>query len=125
MEKPPKPASVEEYFGRLPDDQRLQLERIRSIILENAPTAEERIAYDLPCFYVNRKPLMCIGGFKKHSSVFGIGPDLQEQFGNELEGFKQSKGTIQFTEQNPLPDDLVERMVRWRLKIIESGTSSG
>lgn len=121
MDGPSKPANASEYLARLPDDQRAQLGHVRNLIRNTVPDAEERISYGMPCYYVNGKALLCIGGFKKHSSLFGIGPDLQGRFGPELNGYIQSKGTIQFTLKNPLPDDLVERMVRWRVGLVTGG----
>ena len=106
-------ASVDEYLATVPNAQfRALLARIRQIVMEEAPEATESISYGMPAYDLYGA-LVYFGAFKAHCSLFGA--YTVGQFANELGGFKTSKGTIQFTPENPLPDDLVRRLVRARV----------
>lgn len=111
---------VNEYLANVPEAKRVELERIRSIVKELVPDAEESISYAMPTFKYGGRPLVYYAAFKDHLSIFPAGA-TSEAFAKELRGFKQSKGTIQFTETNPLSDELIKKIVRFRLdKILNS-----
>lgn len=106
-------ASVDEYLAAVPNAQfGALLARIRQIVMEEAPEATESISYGMPAYDLHG-PLVYFGAFKAHCSLFGT--YTVGQFANELGGFKTSKGTIQFTPENPLPEDLVRRLVQARV----------
>lgn len=94
-------------------DYRRLLDRIRSIIREEAPDAQECISYGMPGYKLNG-PLVYFAAFKKHLSLFPAG--IVAQYATELASFKTSKGTIQFTPESPLPEELIRRIVRDRVQ---------
>jgi uncharacterized protein YdhG (YjbR/CyaY superfamily) len=109
---------IDSYLGLLPLSQRVELERVRLIVKRSAPDAVESMTYGLPAFKYNGKPLIYFGGFKNHMSLFPTsGPT--ETLKSKLRGYKISKGTIQFTEKNPLPSALIENIVQVRLTEID------
>lgn len=87
------------------------LAALRTVILEEAPDAVECISYDIPTYKFGRTAVH-MAAFSKHLSFFPGA--IVEDFLAELEGFKVSKGTIQFTPDRPIPHDLVRRIVRAR-----------
>jgi len=106
-------ASIDDYLAQVESDEhRTALERLRSIIREEAPDAQEGISYGMPVFKQNGA-LVYFASFKKHCSFFAT--STTGNFSDELKGFKTSKGTIQFTAENQIPEDLVRRIVRARL----------
>lgn len=108
-----KAVTVDEYLARLEWEQgRAALERLRAVIREEAPDAQECISYGMPGYKQNGY-LLGFAAFKNHCSLFPGG--TAQDFSEELSGFKTSKGTIQFTPENPIPDSLVRRIVRARL----------
>lgn len=110
-----KTGTVEDYFAQIQnEDLRKALDDLRVILKEEMPDAEEIISYGIPTLKLTG-PVLHYGAFAKHCSLF-LG-SMTEEFEPELTGFKTSKGTIQFTPENPLPEELVKKMVRRRLEM--------
>jgi uncharacterized protein YdhG (YjbR/CyaY superfamily) len=108
------PATVDEYLKALPEKERTVLSSLRKLIQAAAPKAEEKIGYGMPG-YNYHGVLVYFGAFKNHCSFFP-GTAMLEQFGKEIEPFKTSKGTLQFTVNKPLPSSLVKKIVKERVK---------
>lgn len=107
------PETVEQYFDQISSDEfRQALHDLRALLKAELPEAEEVISYGIPTFKI-KSPVLHYGAFARHLSLF-LGYTTGE-FASELEGFKTSKGTIQFTPSKPIPDELIRRMVRRRL----------
>jgi uncharacterized protein YdhG (YjbR/CyaY superfamily) len=117
------PASVEAYLAALPREQRTVLEALRATIRAAAPEATERIAYDMPAFDANGRLLVSYAAFKRHFSLFPASQAVRDALGEEIEPFLAGKGTIRFTAADPLPADLVARIVAVRLA--ENAARSG
>ncbi len=109
----PVPATVDEYIAGFPEDVRQVLNKMRSTIKENAPQAEERMSYGMPGYFLKGR-LVWFGGFKKHVSFFPMTTGI-DHFQEELAGYKQSKGTVQFPLDQPVPYELIGRIVRFRV----------
>jgi uncharacterized protein YdhG (YjbR/CyaY superfamily) len=106
------PKTVDDYLAAVPAGaSRAALERLRALILEEVPEAEEIIKYGIPT-YKYHGYLASFAAFKKHCSFFP-GHTVRD-FSEELKGYKVAKGTVQFPPEKPLPDDLVRAMVRTR-----------
>jgi uncharacterized protein YdhG (YjbR/CyaY superfamily) len=110
---------IDEYLAGVPAPQKAELERIRKLVKRLVPVAEETIAYGMPAFKYKKQPLIYFAAFKDHLSLFPTsGPT--EELADKLTAYRVSKGTIQFTLDNPLPDALVEEILTARLRAIES-----
>jgi uncharacterized protein YdhG (YjbR/CyaY superfamily) len=109
-----KPKTVDEYLDGLPEAQRHPLERLRAQIKAAAPAAIEGISYSLPAFKVDGRFFIGFGAAKDHLSLYA-GRAPVEAFAAELSGYRLWKGTINFKPDQPLPNDLVDRIVRFRL----------
>ena len=90
------------------------LEQIRAVIKAAAPAATETISYSMPAFKLNGMLVW----FAAHSNHIGFYPRASgiKAFAKELEGFKVSKGTVQFPMDKPLPVRLIIKMVKYRVK---------
>lgn len=108
-------SDIEKYLAVLPDDQREALEKLRKTILSVAKGAEEKMSYGMPTV-VYKGNLVHYAAFKSHMSLFGASAFMTNELKSELEGFKTSKGTIQFTVEKPLPVTLVKKIVKARMK---------
>lgn len=109
-----KHESVDAYLEAIPDATfRAVLSRLRAIIKEEAPDAEESISYGMPGYKLNG-PLIYFAAFKNHLSLFPTG--VVDHYSDELSGFRTSKGTIQFTPDHPLSEDLIRRIIRDRIQ---------
>jgi len=108
-------SDVEAYLAGIAEPARSMLEKIRHIVWSLAPEAEEVIAYGIPTFKLNGN-LVHYANFTNHCSFFPGGTVRNEALKDQLSGYKTSKGTIQFTRDNPLPDDLIRKIVIMRLE---------
>jgi uncharacterized protein YdhG (YjbR/CyaY superfamily) len=108
--------TVDEYLANTPEPARSTLEHIRKVIQSVVPKdATEVISYHIPMFKYNGM-LVGYAAFAKHCSLFPTGSGVIEQFAKDLKGYKTSRGTIQFPADKPLPDALVKKIVRQRVK---------
>jgi uncharacterized protein YdhG (YjbR/CyaY superfamily) len=107
--------TVNEYLEGATDSQRKALENIRQLVKRLVPEAEETISYGVPTFKVQKKPLIYYAAFKNHMSIFPASDAMVEELGEELNTFRTSKGTMQFTESNQIPETLLEQIILFRL----------
>lgn len=107
--------NVEAYIQKFPTDVGLKLKQIRKLILEAAPNAEESISYGMPAYKLNRKPLVYFAGYKNHIGFYAT-PSGHEKFKQKLSGFKQGKGSVQFSNQQDLPLELIREIIKFRVE---------
>ena len=113
-----KHASVDAYLASLPAEQATVLSHLRAIIKTVAPAAEERISYGMPGYYLHG-PLVYFAAFKKHCSLFVGGTSFLKGYEKELKDFHTAGSTIHFTPEFPLPDALVKKMIKHRVRMNE------
>ncbi len=106
---------VEAILVGLPDDQRAALEHLRRTIAAVAPDATDGISYGAAAFRYRGRPLVAYGAAKRHCALYVMAPDVIDAHRDRLVGFDVSKGTIRFEPDRPLPDDLVESIIRARV----------
>jgi len=107
--------TVDEYINSFPKQTQQALSQIRDTIRKVVPEAEETIAYRMPAYKVNGKPLVYFAGFKNHVGFYPL-PHAIEEFKEDLREYKHAKGSIQFPLDKPMPLELIERMVISRLR---------
>jgi uncharacterized protein YdhG (YjbR/CyaY superfamily) len=110
--------SVQQYIDTFPSETKVILEKIRKIILNNAPEAIEMIAYNMPAYKIKGKPLVYFAGYEKHIGLYAT-PSGHEAFAEELSKYKQGKGSVQFPLYQEIPYELIKKIVLFRVK--ESG----
>ncbi len=107
------PTTIDEYIAQFPEEVQAILTRIRAVIKESAPQAQEKISYRMPAFSLNGS-LVWFGAFQKHIGFYPTGAGV-ESFKAELSGYKWSKGAIQFPLDQPIPYDLIRKIVKYRV----------
>jgi uncharacterized protein YdhG (YjbR/CyaY superfamily) len=107
--------TVDDYLASLSPEQRAVLERVRRTIKKAAPDAEERISYRIP-LYRQHGDVVGFAAFKDHLSLFVTDSSVSERFADELNGFEVRNTTIHFSVENPLPDELIGKIVRYRVE---------
>jgi uncharacterized protein YdhG (YjbR/CyaY superfamily) len=113
-------ATIDDYIAGFPPETRELLERVRAICHEEAPGATETISYAIPTFDLQGRHLCHFAGFKHHLGFYPTDRGAAA-FAEELKAYKGGKGTVQFPYEDPLPEDLVRRMVRHRVAQVEAG----
>ena len=114
MEKKTGYATIDEYIKTFPAETQRRLKAIRKLISKLAPEATEKISYQIPTFYLNGN-LIHFAGFANHIGLYPT-PSGVEEFKLELSKYKQGKGSVQFPLNEPLPLDLIGRIVKFRVE---------
>lgn len=109
-----KVSTIDEYIQDFPKDVQLILEKVRKTIHEAAPDATEAISYGLATFKLNGN-LVHFGGFEKHIGFYPA-PNGIEAFKKELGKYQSGKGTLQFPINEPIPYDLISKVVKYRVQ---------
>jgi uncharacterized protein YdhG (YjbR/CyaY superfamily) len=105
---------IDNYISNFPEAVQPLLHQIKTIIKEEAPDAEEAMAYGMPAYKTNKKPLVYFAAFKSHIGLYAT-PSGHEAFQKELAGYKQGRGSVQFPLDKPIPFDLIRRIVAFRV----------
>lgn len=92
--------------------------KIRQIIQKEVPEAEESIAYAMPAYKLGGEPLVYFAGYDKHIGLYAT-PSGHSAFSGELSKYKQGKGSVQFPLGQPIPYDLIKRIVAFRAQEIK------
>lgn len=107
-------ADIDAYIAPFPPDVRKLLERVRKEIRKAAPGAEEAIKYRIPTFVLNGN-LVHFAAFKEHIGFYPT-PGAKEEFAADIERYGGGKGTMRFPLDEPIPYDLIRRIVEYRVK---------
>ena len=113
MEDKLKPKNIDEYIATFPEDVQVMLAELRATIQATAPAAEEKISYQMPTFALNGN-LVHFAAFKNHIGLYPA-PTGMEAFQEELSVYKTGKGSVQFPIDQPLPLDLIRKIVQYRV----------
>lgn len=114
-----KPASIDAFIARYPAEVQALLQSMRQTIREAAPGAVETIAYGIPTFKLHGRNLVHFAAYQGHIGFYP-NPGGIEAFSERLAGYKQSKGTIKFPLDEPLPLDLIAEITAFRAAQIEA-----
>ena len=111
---PTKIREIDGYLAHLPENRRAALERLRAQIHALAPDATEAMSYGMPAFRLGNRYFLGFGATKTHCSFYTGRAPLQA-CAPQLAGYRVWKGTINFTPDHQIPDQLVAELVRCRL----------
>lgn len=106
--------TIDEYIRSFPDKDQEVMQKIRHTILNAAPKAKEVISYQMPTFRQNGI-LVHFAAFSNHYSLFPT-PSAVVAFSDDLTGYETSKGTVKFPKDNPIPYDLIAKIVRFKVQ---------
>lgn len=105
---------VDEYIHSFSADVQLKLQRMRQLIREAAPLAEEKISYKMPT-YAQHGNLVHFAAYTKHIGFYPASSGILA-FKEQLSRFKGAKGSVQFPLDEPLPEELIRQIVEYRVK---------
>lgn len=107
--------AVDEALAALDEPDRSCLQHVVETARSLAPEATEGMSYGMPALKLDGKPLIGVVAAAKHLSIFMFSPGVVDAVAPRLEGYSLSKGTVRFTPDHPIPDDVVAEMVRLRM----------
>jgi uncharacterized protein YdhG (YjbR/CyaY superfamily) len=108
-------SSIDEYIAGFPAETQSLLQELRVLIKTVAPEATETISYAMPTFDLNGRHLVHFAGYERHIGFYPV-PSGIDAFKDELKPYKQGKGSVQFPLDQPLPTDLIRRIVVFRVE---------
>ena len=107
-------AEIDGYLASVEEPKRSTLEALRQSILAVVPDAEQCISYGMPAFKVRGKTIAGFAAFKDHLSYLPHSGSVLGELDDEVAGYQTTKGSLHFAVDQPLPDDLVRRLVETR-----------
>ena len=106
--------NIDAYIATFPKDVQELLEQVRATIQNAAPEATEAIKYAMPTFMLKGKNLVHFAAFKNHIGFYAT-PSGHEAFNTALSKYKSGKGSVQFPIGEPMPLELIARIVEYRV----------
>lgn len=113
-----KPTTVDEYIFRFPQELQAILQQVRSTVQKAAPQTEEIISYGMPGYKYKKTNLVYFAGYEHHIGFYAL-PSGNDAFKKELSAYKVGKGSIQFPLDQPMPLDLITKIVEFRLEEVD------
>lgn len=113
-----KPQTVDEYIDGFPAPVQSRLRELRALSRTTAPLATEGLKWGNPA-YSSGTILFAFAAYRTHSNV-AFTPTTVEAFADELAAFTTGKGTVQLPHDEPVPTDLLARMIAHRLDEFEN-----
>jgi uncharacterized protein YdhG (YjbR/CyaY superfamily) len=111
--------TVTDYLAGITAPNREVLERVVAIARELAPGVEEGTSYGMPALLLDGKGLLSVLETKKHLAMYPFSGQILPRMAEELNGFSWSPGTLRFSAEHPVPDELLRRILELRLAEIE------
>ena len=108
------PKNIDDYIAGFPQEVQQKLQKIRETIRDAAPDAVEKISYQMPTFALEGN-LVHFAAFKHHIGFYPA-PRGIEAFQEELSAYEGGKGSVKFPLDEPIPYDLIRRIVTFRVK---------
>jgi uncharacterized protein YdhG (YjbR/CyaY superfamily) len=106
---------VDRYLDSVEEPKRTTLARLRQTILEILPDAEQGISYGVPAFKIRGRTIAGFAAFKNHLSYLPHSGSVFVQLDEELEAYTKSSGALRFDPDQPLPKELVAKLISVRL----------
>jgi uncharacterized protein YdhG (YjbR/CyaY superfamily) len=122
--KTSKAKTIDEYIARFPKDAQKALKQVRATIRKTAPGAEETISYAIPTFTLGGRYLVYFAGFKNYIGFYPA-PTGIAAFQKEFAPYKVGKGSVQFPLDEPMPLELIAKIVKFRVKENLQKTKAG
>jgi uncharacterized protein YdhG (YjbR/CyaY superfamily) len=114
-----KAKTIDEYLGKLEPERQEVLERIRTLVKQRVPSAEETMSYGMPTLKYKDRPLVYFTSSKNHMSFYPSSWAIEE-FKDALKDYKTTEHAIQFTLEKPLPEALIKDLVLFHMREIDA-----
>lgn len=106
---------IDDYLQQFEPPVRTELERIRSIAVSLLPNWEETIAYGMPTIKYQGKTIIGFAARKKHIGIYPFSGQVISKI-QALNAYDTTKGAIHEKFDQPLPQSLLEEIIRERIK---------
>ena len=103
-------STVDEYLADFTPDMQVLLNKVRKLMVDSVPEAEEVISYNIPCFKLGKTYMIYFAGYTKHISIYPV-PRGSEKLDTEMKPYVKGKGTLQFQLSEKIPFGLIKKVV--------------
>lgn len=103
--------SVDDYISSFPPEVQTVLQAVRQTIHAAAPGLQESISYGIPTFSSGGRPVVYLGGWRRHISIYPI-PQLDEALEPQVAPYLSGKGTAKFPLSRPIPYEMIGSLVQ-------------
>ena len=117
--------TIDDYIASFPEEVQTILGQVRRTIRQAAPDAVESISYQIPTYKLKGQALIYFAGWKHHISIYPLPSGGDDSFEAELDQYRSGKGTAQFPLDQPLPYDLIRKMVELHVARIDAQNGFG
>jgi len=118
--EPTPPDTVDAYIAALEGDAQRVAVQFREIIRGAAPGITETVRYKMPCFLLDGEYLVYFGSWKNHIGLYPI-PSFDTDLEAEIGPYRAAKDTVRFRYKDPVPSDLVERLIAELVRRLTTG----
>jgi uncharacterized protein YdhG (YjbR/CyaY superfamily) len=103
------------YLDELDEPKRATLKKLRETILDVIPEAEQGLSYEVPAFRLRGKVVAGFAAFQNHLSYLPFSGSVFSELKEDLVAYSKSKGALRFAIDEPLPKELVEKLIKVRI----------
>ncbi len=113
MDTTVKITTVDEYMKLFPENITSRLSELRKLVHDTVPCVKEKISWDMPTFYIDKKIYLQFAAYKDHIGIYP-GSECIEKFADRLTDYKTLKGTIRISHKQVMPKELIVEMILTR-----------
>ena len=106
--------TIDSYLTGLDESDQVALARVLAVAMQEAPDAEQGTSYGMPALWFAGTPLLGFRAATKHLAVYPFSPAAVDAVRDQLSGASLSRGTVRFTAEAPLPEQVIRDLVRAR-----------
>jgi uncharacterized protein YdhG (YjbR/CyaY superfamily) len=107
---------IDDYLGTVAEPKRGTLEEMRRRILAVVPHAEQSLSYGMPAFTVGGTTVAGLAAFKNHLSYLPHSGSVLPALTEDTAGYDQTKGSLHFPVDEPLPRELIRKLIHTRMR---------
>lgn len=107
-----KPENIDQYYSQFTPEYQDKMRQLHQLVKETVPDALEVISYGMPAFKLNGRHLIYYAATKNHLGFYPAGTSTVDTFKNA--GYEVTKGSVHFPWNQPLPEDLLKKMIKVR-----------
>lgn len=108
---------IDNYLASLTGSEKDVIGHMYSLVRQMVPDATEETSYNMPAFKYKGKGLVAIMANKNFLSLYPFGSI--ERLGLDLSAFEQTTGSIHFSADKPISDELLNDIIQARMRQIE------
>ena len=112
--------TIHDYLAAQPEPVRERLAEIRRRILAAVPGSGEAIKYKMPTITLDGQSLVHFAAWKQHIAFYPV-PVGDADFERDIAPYRGAKDAGHFTHKDPIPYELIDRLVQLLLARRRSG----